>query len=40
MGQVDVLMAYPSRRLLSAKVRSFVDFIAARFPHPETDPWL
>jgi hypothetical protein len=33
-------MAYPSRRLLSAKVRSFVDFISDRFPHPETDPWL
>jgi DNA-binding transcriptional LysR family regulator len=40
MGQVEVLMVYPSRRLLSAKVRSFVDFITARFPHPETDPWL
>ncbi len=40
MGRVDVLMAYPSRRLLSAKVRSFVDFITARFPHPEIDPWL
>jgi DNA-binding transcriptional LysR family regulator len=40
MGQVDVLMVYPSRRLLSAKVRSFVDFITALFPHPETDPWL
>jgi DNA-binding transcriptional LysR family regulator len=40
MGQVSVMMAYPSRRLLSAKVRSFVDFISDRFPHPETDPWL
>lgn len=39
MGQVDVMMAYPSRRLLSAKVRSFVDFIIERFSHPESDPW-
>lgn len=40
MGQVEIFMVYPSRRLLSAKVRSFVDFMTARFPHPETDPWL
>ncbi|UWE18690.1 LysR family transcriptional regulator [Herbaspirillum huttiense] len=40
MGQVVISMVYPSRRLLSAKVRSFADFISARFPHPETDPWL
>lgn len=40
MGQVIISMVYPSRRLLSAKVRSFADFISARFPHPETDPWL
>lgn len=40
LGQLSVVMVYPSRRLLSAKVRSFVDFMAARFPHPESDPWL
>jgi len=40
MGQVAVNMIYPSRRFLSGKVRSFVDFINARFPHPESDPWL
>ncbi|ASU38553.1 LysR family transcriptional regulator [Herbaspirillum sp. meg3] len=40
MGQVAVMMAYPSRRLLSAKVRSFVDFIMDKFPQPESDPWL
>ena len=40
MGQVEMLMVYPSRRLLSAKVRTFVDFVMARFPHPESDPWL
>lgn len=40
LGQLSVVMVYPSRRLLSAKVRSFVDFMTARFPHPESDPWL
>ncbi len=40
MGQVVMSMVYPSRRLLSAKVRSFAEFISARFPHPENDPWL
>lgn len=40
LGQLSVVMVYPSRRLLSAKVRSFVDFMNAQFPHPETDPWL
>jgi len=40
MGQVTILMGYPSRRLLSAKVRTFVDFIVTKFPHPESDPWL
>ena len=39
LGQLSIAMVYPSRRLLSAKVRSFVDFMAARFPHPESDPW-
>ena len=40
LGQMSVMMVYPSRRLLSATVRSFVDFISAQFPHPERDPWL
>ncbi|TWC65763.1 LysR family transcriptional regulator [Herbaspirillum sp. SJZ099] len=39
-GQVIISMAYPSRRLLSAKVRSFVEYVSARYPHPESDPWL
>lgn len=40
LGQLSVMMVYPSRRLLSAKVRSFVGFLNAQFPHPESDPWL
>ena len=40
LGQMSVMMVYPSRRLLSATVRSFVDFISSQFPHPERDPWL
>lgn len=40
LGQLAVNMVYPSRRLMSAKLRSFVDFISLRFPHPERDPWL
>ena len=40
LGQLMVTMVYPSRRLLSAKVRTFVDFVVQRFPHPESDPWL
>jgi DNA-binding transcriptional LysR family regulator len=40
LGEMAVMMVYPSRRLLSAKVRSFVEFMNARFPHPESDPWL
>ena len=39
-GTLSVFLAYPSRKLLSAKVRAFVDFMVARFPHPERDPWL
>ena len=38
--QLSIMMVYPSRRLLSAKVRSFVDFMSAQFPRPESDPWL
>ena len=40
LGELSVMMVYPSRRLLPAKVRSFVDFMNAQFPHPESDPWL
>ena len=39
LGRLPVMMVYPSRRQLSAKVRSFIDFMNARHPHPETDPW-
>jgi len=37
---VAVMMVYPSRHLLAAKVRSFTNFLNAEFPHPESDPWL
>jgi DNA-binding transcriptional LysR family regulator len=40
LGQMSVMMVYPSRRLMSAKVRSFVEFMTVRFPQPERDPWL
>lgn len=40
LGQLSVMMVYPSRRLLSAKVRSFVEFMNEQFPRPESDPWL
>jgi DNA-binding transcriptional LysR family regulator len=39
LGTVAVTMVYPSRRQLSAKVRSFIDFISTTFPQPELDPW-
>lgn len=40
LGQLSVMMVYPSRRLLSAKVRGFVDFMSEQFPQPQADPWL
>jgi len=40
LGQLSVMMVYPSRRLLSAKVRAFVDYMSAKFPDPQADPWL
>ncbi|MBZ2206709.1 LysR family transcriptional regulator [Massilia soli] len=40
LGQTSVMMVYPSRRLMSWKTRTFIDFLAARFPRPECDPWL
>ncbi|RJF97462.1 LysR family transcriptional regulator [Noviherbaspirillum saxi] len=39
LGRLPVMLVYPSRRLLSAKVRTFVDFMAKQFPRPEADPW-
>jgi len=40
LGVLPVMLVYPSRRLLSYKVRSFIDFMTARFPDPNSDPWL
>lgn len=40
LGHLSAVMVYPSRRLLSAKVRSFVDFMIEKFPQPDKDPWL
>ncbi len=40
IGQLPIVLVYPSRRLLSAKVRVFVDFMKARFPDPQADHWL
>ncbi|MES3021361.1 MAG: LysR substrate-binding domain-containing protein [Pseudomonadota bacterium] len=40
LGILSVMMVYPSRRQMSGKLRSFVDFMSARFPRPESDPWL
>jgi DNA-binding transcriptional LysR family regulator len=40
LGHLSVTMVYPSRRLLSAKVRSFVDFMTQQYPRPNSDPWL
>lgn len=40
LGSLPVMLVYPSRRMLSYKVRSFIDFMTARYPDPERDPWL
>ncbi len=40
LGNIAVQLVYPSRRLLSAKVRSFVEFMMMQHPQPESDPWL
>lgn len=40
LGKLDVMLVYPSRRLVPAKLRSFVDFMAGLFPSPHEDPWL
>jgi DNA-binding transcriptional LysR family regulator len=39
LGQISVMMVYPSRRLLSAKMKSFVEFVSTQFPQPQIDPW-
>ncbi|MBY0238828.1 MAG: hypothetical protein K2X55_05895 [Burkholderiaceae bacterium] len=39
-GRLQVLLVYPSRKLVSAKVRAFVDFMTQVFPDPAADPWL
>lgn len=39
-GRLEVLLVYPSRKLVSAKVRAFVDFMTQVFPDPAADPWL
>jgi DNA-binding transcriptional LysR family regulator len=38
--RLAIILVYPSRRQLSAKVRSFIDFMVGVFPEPEADPWL
>ena len=40
LGQMSINMVYPSRRLMSCKMRTFVDFMSKQFPRPEIDPWL
>jgi DNA-binding transcriptional LysR family regulator len=40
LGTMPINLVYPSRRLMSCKVRTFVDFMSAQFPRPESDPWL
>ena len=40
MGTMPINLVYPSRRLMSCKVRTFVDFMSAQFPRPDSDPWL
>jgi DNA-binding transcriptional LysR family regulator len=39
LERLPILLVYPSRRLLSSKVRVFVDFMTARFGNPEADHW-
>ncbi|TCS36983.1 LysR family transcriptional regulator [Paucimonas lemoignei] len=39
LDRLPILLVYPSRRLLSSKVRVFVDFMTARFTNPEVDHW-
>jgi DNA-binding transcriptional LysR family regulator len=39
LERLPILLVYPSRRLLSSKVRVFVDFMTAQFSDPEADHW-
>lgn len=39
-GALDIFVAFPSRRLIPAKTRLFIDFLAAHFPKgPDHDIW-
>jgi len=40
LGRTALYLVYPSRRFVPASVRSFLEFLMARFPCPECDPWL
>ncbi|TFW01162.1 LysR family transcriptional regulator [Oxalobacteraceae bacterium OM1] len=40
LGKLGVSLVYPSRRMVPAKVRSFLNFMVERFPSPDADPWL
>lgn len=40
LGKTSLYLVYPSRRFVPASVRSFIDFLATRFPCPDCDPWL
>ena len=39
-AQLSLALVYPSRHLLSAKTRSFIEFLREEFPDPNRDPWL
>jgi DNA-binding transcriptional LysR family regulator len=39
LGCIAVPMVYLSRRYVPAKLASFVEFVARRFPKPGLDPW-
>lgn len=39
LDRLPILLVYPSRRLLSSKVRVFVEFMTAQFKDPEADHW-
>ena len=40
LGTISVTLVYPSRRLMPAKVRCFLDFMIKHYPDPERDHWL
>lgn len=39
LGELDVVMAYPSRRQVPARLRTFIDFMIGKFPDPREDGW-